>query len=82
MLTAAQITEIITVVAAVIKEAVDLGPTLIKSVKDAEPFAEVIINSLLGKEVTLEDLNQIEKQIKALSAELQKPLPDAQDDDV
>lgn len=78
----ATVIQIITVVGAVVKEAVELGPTVIKTVEDAKPFAEAIVNTILGKEVTVADLTALEAQIAALSAQLQEPLPPEQPDDV
>lgn len=66
---------IITTIAAVIKAAVDLTPTVIKAVEDAKPFAEAIFNTIGGKTITQEDLTALEAHIADLSNQLQKPLP-------
>jgi hypothetical protein len=79
---AATIEEIITVVASVIKTAVDLGPTIIKAAKDAEPFAANIVNTIIGKETTKDELAQLEAAIADLSAQLQATLPEQQADDI
>lgn len=65
---------IIGVVASVIKTAVDLGPTVIKGIEDAKPFADAIVRTLTGGEVTPEQLAELEAQIAALSAQLQAPM--------
>ena len=75
--------EIIALIGAVIKTAVDLTPTVIKTVQDAEPFALTIWNNLVNKKViTADNLATLEAQLTALSAQLQAPLPPEQPDDV
>lgn len=75
--------DIIATVASAIKAVVDLTPVVIKTVEDAKPFAEVIWSNLKGRgAVTPADLDRITRQIAALSAQLQAPLPPEQDDDV
>lgn len=64
---------IISVVAAVIKEAVDLGPTIIKAAENARPFAEKIVDIFDGREITQEELDQLLVSAKALSSQLQAP---------
>lgn len=72
--------KVIEIIAAVIKTAVDVGPSVIKAVEDARPFAQTIYNNLVkGKTITDEDLKRIEDQIKALSDQLQLPLPPEED---
>jgi hypothetical protein len=74
---------IIALIGTVIKTAVDLTPTVIKTVQDAEPFALTIWNNLVNKKViTVDDLATLEAQLTALSAQLQAPLPSEQPDDV
>jgi hypothetical protein len=74
---------IIALVATVIKTAVDLTPTIIKTVEDAEPFAKIIWGNLINNQViTPDDLATLEAQLTALSAQLQAPLPPEQPDDV
>ena len=74
---------IISLIGTVIKTAVDLTPTVIKTVEDAEPFAKTIWDNLVNKKViTPADLNTLEAQLTALSAQLQAPLPPEQSDDV
>lgn len=68
-------TAIIELVAKVIQQAVILGPTIIKGVEDAKPFAEVIYHALKGDNVTQNQLDQLEVQLADLSAQLQQPLP-------
>ena len=67
---------VIATLAKLIKLAVDLGPDVIKAASDAKPFAEQIFKSLTGKkEITPEDLLELEAQIDELAAQLQVPLP-------
>ena len=74
---------IIGLISTVIKTAVDLTPAVIKTIDDAEPFAKAIWDNLVNKKViTADDLATLEAQLTALSAQLQAPLPPAQDDDV
>lgn len=72
---------VITTVAGVIKTAVDIGPTVIKTIDDAKPFAEALYRALTGNEITGDQLAELEVRIAALSAELQQPLPPAQPGD-
>jgi len=65
---------IIAVIAGVIKQAVDLGPSIIKLEQDAAPFAEAIYNTFKGTAITQDQLDALEAKITALSAELQAPL--------
>lgn len=74
---------IIALVATIIKTAVDLTPSVIKTVQDAEPFAKAIWDDLINKkEITPEDLAALETKLAALSDQLQAPLPPVQPDDV
>ena len=67
---------IITAIAGVIKTAVELTPTVIKTVNDAKPFAEAIYNSIIkGNEVTEDQLKELEDRLTELSNQLQLPLP-------
>ncbi len=66
---------IIEVIAKVIKAAVDLTPTVIKTVNDAKPFAEAIAKVVKGDVVTADELAQLEAHIADLSNQLQQPLP-------
>lgn len=67
-------TAVIAIVAAVIKEAVDLGPTIIKLANDAKPFAEKIVETLTGgREVSQEELDKLLTDVRALSSQLQAP---------
>lgn len=79
---AVAIGQVISVVAAAIKTAVDLGPIVIKGVKDAEPFAEVIVRTIMGTQITDEQLTALEEQLNKLSEELQQPLPPADEQDI
>ncbi len=67
---------IITAIAGVIKTAVELTPTIIKTVNDAKPFAEAIYNTVIkGNEVSEDQLKELEDRITQLSNQLQLPLP-------
>jgi hypothetical protein len=66
---------IITTIATVIQTAVNLGPSVIKAVEDATPFAEAIYNTLTGTAITQDQLDKLEADITALSAQLQANLP-------
>lgn len=69
-------TTVITTIATVINEAVTLGPTVIKAVEDAEPFAQLIYGLFAGTNVTPAQIQTLQTQLAALSAQLQAPLPD------
>jgi hypothetical protein len=71
----ASIEAIIAAVAGAVKTAVDLGPSVIKVIEDAKPFAQQIIDAIGGKKVTDAQLAQLEAGIQALSDDLQTPLP-------
>ena len=67
---------IINLIAGVIKTAVELTPTIIKTVNDAKPFAEAIYNSIIkGNEVSEDQLKELEARLTELSNQLQLPLP-------
>ena len=74
---------IIALIGTVIKTAVDLTPTVIKTVQDAEPFAKAIWDYLVNKKViTQADLDSLEQKLQSLSDQLQAPLPPQDDQDV
>lgn len=62
-------------VAAVIKICVDLGPTVIKGVEDARPFAEQILKLIHGDHVTQEQLDALRAGADALSSQIQAMRP-------
>jgi hypothetical protein len=66
---------IISAVAAAVKAAVDLTPSVIKTVQDATPFAQAIVATIKGENITQDQLDQLEAQITTLSLQLQAPLP-------
>ena len=66
---------IINTIAKIIKVAVDLTPTVIKTVEDAKPFAEALYKALRGNGITQDDLYTLEIKIDELSKQLQLPLP-------
>lgn len=74
--------QIIAIIAAAIKSAVDLGPLVIKGIEDAEPFAEAIVNHILGKEPSEVDVERLEARLADISAQLQAALPPEQEDDI
>lgn len=52
-----------------------IGPTLIKTVEDAEPFAQALIDAFHGRTLTDAGIAALEADLAALSQQLQKPLP-------
>lgn len=69
-------TTIIATIAAVIKEAVDLGPTIIKDVEAAAPFAQALFNNLFkGQTISQDDLTALESSVDALVSQIEEPLP-------
>lgn len=62
-------------IATIIDSAVKLGPVVIKGIEDAKPFAEAIVEAILGGPTTPEKLDALEAKIKALSDQLQADLP-------
>lgn len=70
---------IIAAIAQGIKLAVDVGPSVIKGIEDAKPFAEAIYNTLKGENVTEEDLAALEARLAALSAQLHTPMEGEED---
>ncbi len=74
---------IITLIATVVKEAVDIGPSVIATVEDATPYAKLVWDHLVNKKVITEaDLANLEAGLAATSAKIQADLPAQQDDDV
>lgn len=68
--------QLILTVAGIIKTLIDVGPDVIKGVQDAKPFAEQLVKTIFGKkEVTAEELAELEAKIDDLAAQLQVPLP-------
>lgn len=66
---------IIEIVAKIISTAIAVGPTVIKTVEDAKPFAKLIYDQIINKkEVTQDELDELERQLKILSDQLQLPL--------
>lgn len=66
---------IITTIATVISEAVTLGPTVIKAVEDAQPFAQLIYGLFTGTNVTQAQADDLLVKLQALSAQLNAELP-------
>lgn len=64
-------TVIVPIIAAVIKTVVDLGPSVIKAVEDAEPFAKQIVDLFSGGNVTQDQLDALLVSVQAQSAALQ-----------
>lgn len=74
---------ILNLIGTVIKTAVDLTPSVIKTVEDAEPFAKLIWDHLVNKKViTQADLDALNMQTSDLSKRIQAAIPPEQDDDV
>lgn len=68
--------QLILTVAGIIKTLIDVGPDVIKGVQDAKPFAEQLVKTIFGKkEITNEELAELEAKIDDLAAQLQEPLP-------
>lgn len=65
-----------------VKTVVDNGPTLIKTIEDAKPFVRSIVASLTGRNLTDQEIADLEAHLDRLSAELQEPLPPAEPDDI
>ena len=74
---------IIAAIEAVIGTAVELAPTAIKLEQVIAPLAQGIWEHLVNKKViTQADLDALQTQSAALSAQIQAPLPPEQPDDV
>lgn len=67
-----------TAIATIIKIAVDVGPTVIDGIEKARPFAQTIYGIFKGTNVTEDQLADLIARSRALSAELQAPLPPEQ----
>lgn len=68
-------TAVITIISQVIKLAVDVGPSVIQAVSDAEPFAKSIYDSLFGATPpTQAQVDALEAQLDKLSADFDTPL--------
>lgn len=75
--------QIIDTISGVLKQIVDLTPAVIKTEKDAEPFALALYNQLIkGQKISAAQLKDLQAKSDDLSAQLQKPLPPATEDDV
>lgn len=64
------IATIIDTIAKVINEAVVLGPTVIKAVDDAKPFAQLIYGLFTGTNVTQAQVDDLLSKLDALSDQL------------
>lgn len=69
------IATIIDTIAKVINEAVVLGPTVIKAVDDAKPFAQLIYGLFTGTNVTQAQVDDLLSKLDALSDQLDVDLP-------
>ncbi len=68
--------QILAAIAAVIKTAVDLTPTIISAVEDATPFARAIYGLVVkGTNATQADVDAMLAEVNALNDDLQRPLP-------
>lgn len=70
-----EIATIIDTIAKVINEAVVLGPTVIKAVDDAKPFAQLIYGLFTGTNVTQAQVDDLLSKLDALSDQLDVDLP-------
>lgn len=61
--------------------ALTVASSVAKTYNDAKPFAQAIVETLHGKEVTQADLDKLEETINELSLSLQEELPPAQPGD-
>lgn len=64
------IATIIDTIAKVINEAVVLGPTVIKAVDDAKPFAQLIYGLFTGTNVTQAQVDDLLSKLDVLSDQL------------
>lgn len=69
------IATIIDTIAKVINEAVVLGPTVIKAVDDAKPFAQLIYGLFTGTNVTQAQVDDLLSKLDVLSDQLNVDLP-------
>ena len=69
------VTTIISTISSVINEAVVLGPTVIKAVDDAKPFAELIYGLFTGTNVTQQQVDDLLANLDSLSDQLEVDLP-------
>jgi len=76
------IIQIVTLLGSLLKVAVDNGPIIIKTAQDAETFIKQLFNQVMGRDATAAEEAQINALIIAMSAQLQTPLPPADDQDV
>ena len=66
----------LTAIANVINAAVQIGPSVIKGVEDALPFAQAIYNNLFNKTtITQADLDALDAQVQAMVDQALTPLP-------
>lgn len=68
-------TAILATVSAIIKVAVDVGPSVIDGVEKAQPFAQEIYGIFTGQNATQDTLDAALARVMALSDQLQAPLP-------
>lgn len=74
--------EIVALVVAALKAAADVGPIVFRTAESAKPFILQLVAGVLGKELSPDEQAHIEAQLDALSAQLQVPLPPADEEDI
>lgn len=74
--------EIIALIAGALKAAADVGPIVFKTAQDATPFIMRLVAGVIGRELDPNEQAHIEAQLDALSAQLQVPLPPADEEDI
>lgn len=74
--------QIVALVVAALKAAAEVGPIVIKTAENAKPFIMQLVSGLLGRELAPDEQAKIEAQLDALSAQLQTPLPPADEEDI
>lgn len=67
---------IIALVGKAVSLAIQLFPTVVKTIADARPFAERLFKAIKGDDtITPEEQESLEAELQRLSDELQLPLP-------
>lgn len=64
----------ISIAAIILTQIAKYGPTLIKTIDDAAPYAEKLVDLITGGNATQADLDAFLETIKANSAQIQAPI--------
>lgn len=80
-MSSALLLQLLAILGAVLQAGIEDGPIILKTAEDATIFMKQLFNKLLGRDPTADEEAAIYEQIQTLSAQLQTPLPPAQDDD-